>query len=116
MNCYLFTIGKPDSPQKCDVTKVGDREVSLTCVQGYDGGDQMTFSVSRSAEGQQGSDWSEVEVTWPEIYALWSSGQPLANVKVKGFGPNTNYTLRVYGDNKFGKSDEAFAVFIRTAG
>ena len=88
-----------------NVTHVG---TFLTCVPGFDGGDHISFAVSKSTSR---TEPEEVDST-----TTWSSDGSFAFVSIEDLWPLTNYTMRVFQENKYGRSAVSYSVTVRTLG
>ena len=102
----LILSGVPDSPRNCSLLYLNSSTSSMECYPGYAGGEAPSFSVYKSAPGTA-TELLETSITWTDGVAMLVS---------QGLEPNTNYTLRVYGENGHGASNEAFGIYVRTPG
>ena len=109
VNVIFQPAGIPDSPDECILLNVTDRQATIQCEQGYDGGEKATFTfmVKKSTPHQ-----SPTEVTSTFI---WKQ-DALAEISVSELEPNNNYTLLVYQENKYGHSSSSFGVLTNTLG
>lgn len=106
----MIIPGIPDSPQECYAINTTDRIAILECIKGYDGGERGTFTFT-VLKSQPWQSPTEVETDFE-----WSVVNEVAFVRAHDLEPNNNYTLLVYQENKFGRSESSFGVLIRTEG
>lgn len=78
----------------------------MECTPGYLGGEAVGFTVY-SFSHQGVTELLDTTMNWDGEKAVLVS---------EGLQPNKNYTLRIYGENDFGRSDEAFGIYISTPG
>lgn len=88
-----------------------DWKAQLICITGYKGGQRITFEVLK----QDGGILSNM-ATNSSIEVAVGVKREVAILEVDGFDSNTNYTVKVYQKNSFGRSQGFTTVFVSTRG
>lgn len=90
----------------CKILNTTEIYVTLHCVPGYDGGATLHFPVEAQ---QSGGGTFE-----PDVRLEWDSS--LAAIRVLGLNPATDYDLKVFSGNQYGRSQGSVLVAVRTDG
>lgn len=96
----------PDAPQDCRATNMSVYTATLLCVVGFTGGQPISYEVIRDGPIIRNP------ITAPASHSLLN--RSLAEVYVDRLSPLSNYTLRVYQKNEFGRSRESLTVLVWT--
>lgn len=103
----LMMPGKPDSPLQCKATEVGSKSANLECIPGYNGGQtQLQYSVTKESPGSSGPEKTSSSIR--------SSEAERTDISVNDLSPGVNYTLKIYAENDYGRSDDSFGVLVWT--
>ena len=98
---------KPDPPQNVTIESKTSRTITISWKSGYDGNSEITsYTVEISDNGLNFSDancqgWPNNSCNVSGLYT---------NATLEGLRPYTTYFIRVFADNKVGRSDASSVV------
>lgn len=106
MHFFCLPVGIPDLPRQCFLNFVNQTKCGISCYPGYLGGEEAGFAVySTTLHGV--TKRLDTVMIWNDSLAVMVS---------EGLQPNTSYTIRIFGENIHGESEEAIGLYIRTPG
>ena len=107
LNIFVDSTVKPDPPQDVTIESQTSRTITISWKSGFDGNSEITsYTVEISDNGLNFSDancqgWSNNSCTVSGLDT---------NATLEGLGPYTMYFIRVFADNKVGRSDASSVV------
>lgn len=86
---------------------MGSKSANLECIPGYNGGQtQLQYSVTKESPGSSGPEKTSSSIR--------SSEAERTDISVNDLSPGVNYTLKIYAENDYGRSDDSFGVLVWT--
>ena len=98
---------EPDHPSSCVILNVSSNAAKLECVPGFDGGGDLTFPVWKNT-------YYYGEPVLADSTEQWVDAS-LVLIQVTGLCANMSFTLQIYGENEYGRSDGSYAVYLLTS-
>ena len=98
MCSYFMFIGPPDVPSDVKVWSSGSRSISVSWVEGFNGGSEQTFIVQYRESTS--TKWTNIADVFSKLGLLTNHTAVISNLE-----PKTKYLVRVLAYNKVGSNE-----------